>query len=99
MRNEMGRSLYRTPTLWRQKYNPRLIIYTHMLHWNEDSATSATGGGISDYFPVPDYQIPTGIPTSANPGELSPGPICDPAGLDDLRKIHRLLLACAQKCA
>jgi kumamolisin len=35
--------------------------------WNE-SADSATGGGVSDFFPVPAYQSVTGIPASANPG-------------------------------
>ena len=36
--------------------------------WNESSDSSATGGGISDFFPVPAYQSATGIPGSANPG-------------------------------
>lgn len=36
--------------------------------WNENSLRSATGGGVSDFFPVPDYQHATGIPPSANPG-------------------------------
>src|SRR5262249_44707069 len=36
--------------------------------WNE-SADSASGGGVSDFFPVPDYQSATGIPPSANPGK------------------------------
>src|SRR5712671_194694 len=35
--------------------------------WNE-SIDSATGGGVSDFFPVPAYQSVTGIPGSANPG-------------------------------
>ena len=34
--------------------------------WNEGDQ-GATGGGISDQFPVPDYQDNAGIPPSANP--------------------------------
>jgi kumamolisin len=33
--------------------------------WNEGS-NSATGGGVSDFFPLPDYQNTAGIPPSAN---------------------------------
>ena len=33
--------------------------------WNE-GATSATGGGVSDFFPKPAYQSAAGIPPSAN---------------------------------
>ena len=35
--------------------------------WNENPTSSATGGGVSDFFPVPAYQSATGIPPSANP--------------------------------
>ena len=35
--------------------------------WNE-SADSATGGGISDFFPLPAYQGKAGVPASANAG-------------------------------
>ena len=35
--------------------------------WNAAS-DSATGGGVSDFFDLPDYQRDTGIPPSANPG-------------------------------
>jgi kumamolisin len=46
--------------------------------WNE-SASSATGGGISDHFPVPNYQSATGIPGSANNGNPGRG-VPDVAG-------------------
>lgn len=36
--------------------------------WNENPASSATGGGVSDFFPVPPYQSETGVPQSANVG-------------------------------
>jgi kumamolisin len=35
--------------------------------WN-DGPDSATGGGVSDRFDVPDYQSGVGVPPSANPG-------------------------------
>lgn len=37
--------------------------------WNElKTGEGATGGGISDFFPPPDYQQNTDVPHSANPG-------------------------------
>jgi kumamolisin len=36
--------------------------------WNEDSAgLGATGGGVSDVFPLPDYQANAPVPTPQNP--------------------------------
>ena len=36
--------------------------------WNDGAGNGAGGGGISDVFPVPDYQQHASIPPSANPG-------------------------------
>ncbi len=36
--------------------------------WNDGPGQGAGGGGISDVFPVPDYQQHASIPPSANPG-------------------------------
>jgi kumamolisin len=36
--------------------------------WNDGPGNGAGGGGISDVFPVPDYQQHAAIPPSANPG-------------------------------
>jgi kumamolisin len=36
--------------------------------WNDGSGNGAGGGGISDVFPVPEYQHQAAIPPSANPG-------------------------------
>jgi kumamolisin len=36
--------------------------------WNDDSKTSASGGGISDFFELPAYQGKANIPASVNPG-------------------------------
>ena len=48
--------------------------------WNEDPLRSATGGGVSDFFPVPGYQSATGIPVSANPGGHKGRGVPDVAG-------------------
>lgn len=36
--------------------------------WNDGPGGGATGGGVSDRFPLPDYQAGAGVPKSANPG-------------------------------
>ena len=36
--------------------------------WNDDPATSATGGGVSDKFALPSWQADAGVPASINPG-------------------------------
>jgi kumamolisin len=48
--------------------------------WNENPNNSAGGGGISDFFAVPTYQTPTGIPPSANPGGRQGRGVPDVAG-------------------
>ena len=48
--------------------------------WNENPASSASGGGVSDFFPVPAYQTATGIPASANPGSHQGRGVPDVAG-------------------
>lgn len=47
--------------------------------WNE-SANSATGGGVSNFFPVPTYQGATGVPVSVNPGGFKGRGVPDVAG-------------------
>jgi kumamolisin len=48
--------------------------------WNEDPTRSATGGGVSDVFPVPSYQTGAGVPASANPGAHKGRGVPDVAG-------------------
>jgi kumamolisin len=48
--------------------------------WDDDSLRSATGGGISDFFDVPDYQARTEVPASANPGHRRGRGVPDVAG-------------------
>ncbi|QJW95736.1 S53 family peptidase [Frigoriglobus tundricola] len=48
--------------------------------WNEDPTSSATGGGVSDFFPVPAYQANAGVPPSKNPGGHTGRGVPDVAG-------------------
>jgi kumamolisin len=50
--------------------------------WN-DGANGATGGGVSDVFPLPDWQKTAGIPASANPGHRTGRGLPDVAGNAD----------------
>ncbi len=36
--------------------------------WNNGAGQGATGGGVSDQFPLPDYQTGANVPPSGNPG-------------------------------
>jgi kumamolisin len=36
--------------------------------WNDDPQSSAGGGGVSDFFDLPEWQRAAGVPASANPG-------------------------------
>jgi kumamolisin len=51
--------------------------------WNDDAQRSATGGGISDVFDVPDYQAAADVPPSANPGGRRGRGVPDVAGNAD----------------
>jgi len=49
--------------------------------WNESANNEgATGGGVSDVFPLPSYQSGAGIPPSANPGQHVGRGVPDVAG-------------------
>jgi kumamolisin len=58
--------------------------------WHE-SNDSATGGGISDFFPLPDYQSSTSIPTSLNAGFAGRG-VPDVAGNADPNSGYQVLV-------
>ena len=36
--------------------------------WNDEPGGGSTGGGVSDHFALPTYQLHAGVPPSANPG-------------------------------
>lgn len=52
--------------------------------WNEQASNEgATGGGVSDFFPLPSWQSAVGVPRSANPGGKSGRGVPDIAGNAD----------------
>src|SRR5262249_17186470 len=48
--------------------------------WNEDPLRSATGGGVSEVFPVPGYQAGADVPAAVNPGGKKGRGVADVAG-------------------
>ena len=58
--------------------------------WNEDPQRSATGGGVSDVFPLPSYQRSAGVPASANPGKHRGRGVPDVAGVADPQTGYRV---------
>src|SRR6185369_4861331 len=49
--------------------------------WNNE--IGATGGGVSDHFPLPDYQLDAGVPPSKNHGHFIGRGVPDVAGNAD----------------
>ena len=49
--------------------------------WNGGSTVGATGGGISEFFPLPSYQTNANIPAPVNPGGLAGRGVPDVAKL------------------
>ncbi|MHB8571887.1 MAG: S53 family peptidase [Candidatus Dormibacteria bacterium] len=48
--------------------------------WYDGPGQGATGGGVSDFFPKPEWQAAAGVPPSANPGHLAGRGVPDVAG-------------------
>ena len=48
--------------------------------WNENASTSATGGGVSDVFPLPAYQQTANVPVSVNPSHFKGRGVPDVSG-------------------
>jgi len=48
--------------------------------WDDDPSRSASGGGVSDVFPLPAWQRAAGVPASANPGKQRGRGVPDVAG-------------------
>lgn len=48
--------------------------------WNDGASGGATGGGVSDTFPLPAYQSKAKVPTSANKGKFKGRGVPDIAG-------------------
>jgi len=51
--------------------------------WNNGPGHGATGGGVSDTFPLPEYQQGAGVPVSANPGGKAGRGVPDVSGVAD----------------
>ncbi|MDQ6706267.1 MAG: S53 family peptidase [Acidobacteriota bacterium] len=53
---------------------------TQEVVWNHGPGNGASGGGVSDVFPVPTYQTSAGVPVSANPAHNAGRGVPDVAG-------------------
>jgi len=51
--------------------------------WNEGATGGATGGGVSDFFPIPSWQSKAKVPTSLNAGHHAGRGVPDVAGNAD----------------
>ena len=53
---------------------------TNELVWNDGASGGATGGGVSDFFPLPGWQAKAKVPPSVNPGKQAGRGVPDVAG-------------------
>jgi kumamolisin len=60
--------------------------------WNGGATGGATGGGISEFFPLPPYQTNTNIPAPVNPGGLAGRGVPDVAGDADPGTGYQILV-------
>ncbi|WP_424949602.1 S53 family peptidase [Deinococcus sp.] len=58
--------------------------------WNNGPGNGATGGGVSDTFPLPGYQAGAGVPPSANPSHVSGRGVPDVSGVADPQTGYRV---------
>ena len=59
--------------------------------WNDGSLNGATGGGVSDFFPLPAWQTSAGVPASLNDGHVRRG-MPDVAGNADENSGYNLIV-------
>ncbi len=59
--------------------------------WNDGAGGGAGGGGVSDVYPVPDWQSTAGVPASAAPGGGSGRGVPDVAGNADPKTGYQLM--------
>jgi kumamolisin len=60
--------------------------------WNDGTCGGATGGGVSDTFDLPDWQVSAGVPPSANPGAHVGRGVPDVSGDADPQTGYRILV-------
>jgi kumamolisin len=58
--------------------------------WNDDSQSSASGGGVSAFFPLPPYQFDAGVPSSVNGQDQFGRGVPDVAGDADPETGYRI---------
>jgi kumamolisin len=71
--------------------NVQTDTITSEVVWNEPDNGGATGGGVSDIFPLPSYQSGAGVPVSRNTGKTGRG-VPDVAGDADPATGYNILL-------
>jgi len=60
--------------------------------WNDNATTSATGGGVSDFFAAPSWQGQANVPPSVNPGGRVGRGVPDVAGDADPQTGYQVLV-------
>ena len=60
--------------------------------WNEGAGNGATGGGVSDVFPLPSYQNGAGVPVSVNSSKFAGRGVPDVAGDADPNTGYQILV-------
>jgi kumamolisin len=60
--------------------------------WNEGRQEGATGGGVSEVFPLPTWQSNTGVPVSANPSQFEGRGVPDVAGNADPESGYQIIV-------
>jgi kumamolisin len=58
--------------------------------WNQGAGNGATGGGVSDHFPLPSYQAGANVPASVNPAHFRGRGVPDVAGDADPATGYRI---------
>ncbi len=65
---------------------------TKELVWNQGAGNGATGGGVSETFPLPDFQANANVPASVNPSHFRGRGVPDVAGDADPATGYQILV-------
>lgn len=60
--------------------------------WNDGAGQGATGGGVSEIFPLPSFQANAGVPVSVNPSQFAGRGVPDVAGDADPATGYQVLV-------
>jgi kumamolisin len=72
--------------------NPATGAITSETVWNDGAGQGATGGGVSDVFPVPSWQATAGVPVRAGSGAVAGRGVPDVAGNADPETGYQVLV-------